>query len=378
MTKSTHLAHYRGPLLRALSRFSGELLRYSNIAVTASAPWLRGMFRHDDTEVAHQQATVKAGQYTLKRSSLAGFVARWWIYQRERFPIFLHGSLIAAFSFCMVSYSSLARGYVRVPNGKSLIVAFLTAFMFFLQMRIADEFKDFQEDARYRPYRPVPRGLISLRELGVLGITGGFVQLALALWLSPALLPFLIGTWLYLGLMTREFFIGHWLRAHPLVYMWTHMLILPLIDLYCTACNWRVAGAAAPGALFILLCVSFFNGFCLEIGRKIRAPQDEENGVETYSFLWGRKRAVIAWYSALIATAFCACAAASQTGFALAEAVLFASLLVAAAMIATGFLRHPAAGRGKWIELFAGSWTLLVYLSLGVLPLVWQLIAKGG
>jgi 4-hydroxybenzoate polyprenyltransferase len=34
--------------------------------------------------------------------------------------------------------------------------------------------------------------------------------------------------------------------------------------------------------------VSFFNGTVLEIGRKIRAPQDEEAGVETYSFLWGR------------------------------------------------------------------------------------------
>jgi UbiA prenyltransferase family len=305
-------------------------------------------------------------------------LTRWWIYQHERFPIFLHGALIAAFSFCMVSYSSLVRGYVRVPDSESLIVAFVTAFIFFLQMRIADEFKDFQDDLRYRPYRPVPRGLISLRELGVVGIAGGVAQLVLALWLSPALLPFLVGVWLYLGLMTREFFASGWLRAHPIVYMWTHMLIIPLIDLYGTACNWRVAGAAAPGALLILLCVSFFNGFGLEIGRKIRSPHDEEAGVETYSFLWGRKRAVVAWYGALLATAIGACLAASQVGFALPEAVLFASLLVAAAALATSFLRHPIMGRGKWIELFAGAWTLLVYLSLGVLPLIWQLVAKGG
>ncbi len=310
--------------------------------------------------------------------STHGTLARWWIYQRERFPIFLHGSLIAAFSFCMVSYSSLVRGYVRIPDSKSLIVAFVTAFIFFLQMRIADEFKDFQDDLRYRPYRPVPRGLISLRELGAAGIAGGVVQLALALWLSPALLPFLAGVWLYLGLMTREFFASNWLRTHPIVYMWTHMLIIPLIDLYGTACNWRVAGAAAPVALLILLCVSFFNGFGLEIGRKIRAPRDEETGVETYSFLWGRQRAIVAWYGALLATALGACLAASQVGFALPEVVLFASLLVAAAVLATNFLRHPLAGRGKWIELFAGTWTLLVYLSLGVLPLIWQLVAKGG
>src|SRR5258707_1420095 len=212
-----------------------------------------------------------------------GTLARWWIYQSERFPIFSHGPLIAAFSFCMVSYSSLVRGYVRIPGGQALLVAFATAFIFFLQMRIADEFKDFHDDARYRPYRPVPRGLISLRELGIVGIAGGVVQLGLALWLSPALLPFLLGVWLYLGPMTRESLASTWRKAHPIVYMWTNMLILPLIGFFGTACDWRASGAAAPDALIFLLCVSFFNGFALEIGRKIRSPQDEEHGVETYS-----------------------------------------------------------------------------------------------
>ncbi len=306
-----------------------------------------------------------------------GILARWWIYQRERFPIFSHGALIAAFSFCMVSYSSLVRGYARIPDSKALIVAFVTAFIFFLQLRIADEFKDFDDDLRYRPYRPVPRGLLSLRELGIVGIAGGAVQLLLALWLSPALLPFLLGIWVYLGLMSREFFVSTWLKAHPITYMWTHMLIIPLIDLYGTACDWRVAGAVAPNGLIFLLCVSFFNGFAVEIGRKIRAPEDEETGVETYSFLWGRRRAVFAWYGALLATAISAFLAASKIGFALPEGVLFISLLLIAALIAGCFLHRTVAGRGKWIELFSGVWTLLVYLSLGALPLIWQLVLKG-
>lgn len=321
------------------------------------------------TDIAQIESTGAA------KSAPRGVFARWWIYQRERFPLVSHAPVIAAFSFCMVSYSSLVRGYVRVPDAKELLVAFATAFIFFLQMRIADEFKDREIDALYRPYRPVPRGLISLRELGIVGIAGGVVQLALALWLSPALLPLLLGVWLYLGLMTREFFVSSWLKAHPIVYMWTHMLILPLIDFYDTACNWR---AAAPTALILLLGVSFFNGFALEIGRKIRSPQDEEHGVETYSFLWGRGRAVCIWCGALLVTATGAWLAASRTGFALAEAALFLALLAGAAIIAASFLRRPVAGRGKWIETFSGAWTLLVYLSLGALPLIWQLIAKGG
>ena len=94
---------------------------------------------------------------------------RWWTYQRERFPILAHGILIASFSFSAVCFSSLLRGQTELPRLSSIFVAFVTAFLFFLQLRIADEFKDFEEDARYRPYRAVPRGLVTLRELGGLG-----------------------------------------------------------------------------------------------------------------------------------------------------------------------------------------------------------------
>ena len=54
-------------------------------------------------------------------------LVRWWIYQHERFPIFAHGVLIAAFSFCMVSYSSLVRGYVPTCAG-ALAFACAAAF----------------------------------------------------------------------------------------------------------------------------------------------------------------------------------------------------------------------------------------------------------
>jgi UbiA prenyltransferase family len=298
---------------------------------------------------------------------------RWWIYQRERFPILTHGLLIAVFSFSTISFSAMARGHVQVPGAKAYFVAFASAFIFFLQLRIADEFKDFEEDARFRPYRPVPRGLITLRELGAVGIGGAVVQLALALWLSPALIPFLLLTWGYLALMSKEFFARDWLKARPITYMWTHMLILPLIDLYGTACDWRVAGVGAPPGLIWLLIVSFCNGFVLEIGRKIRAPEDEERGVETYSILWGRRRAVIAWLGVLLVTALSALLAAHQIQFAAQAGALLTILLMVAAMFGARFLRAPATGRAKAIELTSGVWTLLMYLSLGALPLAVKL-----
>jgi 4-hydroxybenzoate polyprenyltransferase len=300
-------------------------------------------------------------------------LVRWWIYQRERFPLATHIPLIAAFSFCTLSFSMLARGVVAMPSLKAILVAFGTALLFFMQMRIADEFKDADEDARYRPYRPVPRGLITLHELAIVAVAAGVVQVLLALWLSPALLPFLLVTWAYLGLMCREFFVRNWLKAHPTSYMWSHMLILPLIDLYGTACDWRVANVAPPLGLGILLFVSFSNGFILEVGRKIRAPEDEEYGVETYSALWGRRRAVLIWLIALVVTALGATLATVQIETPW-EFVAYVAVVALAVVAGTRFLRRPAPGSGKLLEVLSGLWTLVLYLSLGATPLTLRLI----
>src|SRR5213076_84147 len=127
--------------------------------------------------------------------------SRWWTYQRERFPVFAHAPIIAAFSLSAVSYSALIRGTHHVPAWKPCIVAFATSFLFFLQLRIADEFKDFEEDSLYRPYRPVPRGLISLKELGVVFGMAAAIQLGLALVLNWKLAGWLALVWVYLALM---------------------------------------------------------------------------------------------------------------------------------------------------------------------------------
>src|SRR5215212_510570 len=140
-----------------------------------------------------------------------GGIARWWVYQRERFPVFGHGILILAFSSSAVSYSAMLRG--EWPRVGSIVVAFVTCFLFFLQLRIADEFKDFEEDSRWRPYRPVPRGLIKLGELGVLFVIAAAIQLTLALLLNWRLALVLCGVWVYLALMSREFFVRNWLKA---------------------------------------------------------------------------------------------------------------------------------------------------------------------
>jgi len=307
---------------------------------------------------------------------MTGAAGRWWIYQRERFPLAAHGLLVAAFSLGAIAYSAALRGAGTLPGRRAAAVAFVSAFLFFLQLRIADEFKDAAEDRRWRPYRPVPRGLIALRELGWLGAAAAALQVAAAAWLDWRMVALLLVTWTYLGLMSREFFARAWLLARPFTYAWTHMLIMPLVDFYVTACDWIPAAGAPPAGLGWFIAASLSNGFVLEIGRKIRAPADEERGVRTYSKLWGRRGALAAWGAALLLTTGCALAAGGLIGRARSVAAVLGSLLTLAALAGASFLARPRPGRGRWFEGLSGLWTLALYVTVGLVPWIRRWLAS--
>jgi len=298
-------------------------------------------------------------------------VNRWWTYQKERFPLVAYAPLIAAFSFAAVGYSALGRGSVRELGWRQTLAAFMTSLLFFLQLRIADEFKDFEDDLRYRPYRPVQRGLVKLRELAFVGAACAPLQLLLALWLSTRLLPLLAIVWAYLLLMTKEFFVPRWLKRHPLLYLLSHMVITPLIFLFASASDWVTAGDDRPAnGLLWMMAVGYFNGMVVEIGRKVRAPEDEEPGVETYSFLWGRRNAVLVWLAAIAATTAFAYLAARAIHVTQPTVILLLPALLVSVLAAASFLASSRGGRGKWIETISGLWALLTYLSLGALPVL--------
>lgn len=303
-------------------------------------------------------------------------IARLWIYQSERFPVFGHGFLILAFSMSAVCYSALLREQVSFPAMSILLAAFASAFIFFLLLRIADEFKDAEEDARFRPYRAVPRGLISFRELAILAASVILIQAVLAISWNSGLLILLAVVWIYLFAMSNEFGVKRWLKAHPFTYMWSHMLIMPLIDLYATAWDWMVVSGIPPQGLFWFLLLSFFNGMVIEVGRKVRAPESEEEGVETYSAMWGINKSIIIWLANLVLTAVSAWMAAINIGFALPVSILLLILVSIALVLGLKFIRSPTAALSKGIENFSGIWTILMYMSLGLLPMTWVVFSQ--
>jgi 4-hydroxybenzoate polyprenyltransferase len=291
---------------------------------------------------------------------------RWWIYQKERFPLLAHGPLIAAFSACAVSFSSLLRG-APPPDVRMFLTAFGVCLLMFLQLRIADEFKDAEEDARWRPYRPVPRGLVTLPELRRLFILAGLLQSMLVVFLDPRLFIVLGIAWLYLGLMCVEFFARDWLKQRPMIYLLSHMGIMPLVDFFGTACEWLPRSGTAPAGLGWFLAASFANGIVIEIGRKLRQPADEEEGVETYSRLWGKPGAALAWAASMLATMVCAVMAGSAIGYMTPLAIALGGMLVVSFSMLPAYVRGTL--HGKRLETISALWTLILYLMLGLVPL---------
>jgi 4-hydroxybenzoate polyprenyltransferase len=304
----------------------------------------------------------------LASESELSILQRLWIYQSERFPLGRTALLVAVFASSSVNVSANL-AHRALPPWPSYVVAFVAVLIFFFQLRACDEIKDADDDARYRPERPIPRGLVRLEQITGLAVAAvPLAALAVAL-LDPRLLVLLAAVWIWMGLMAREFFAPEWLRARPLAYLVSHMLIMPLIDLFVTGCEWLRAGAFPPDALLLFLLLSFVNGTVLEIGRKIYAPDRERTGVETYSALLGPRAATAAWL-AVVAVGFVLLLAVGTAERALLPVALAGAIgLAACAACALMFWRRLDAASQARIDTAAGLWVLICYGAAGFAPL---------
>jgi 4-hydroxybenzoate polyprenyltransferase len=298
--------------------------------------------------------------------------SRFWTYQAERFPLARTVPLLAVFSAASISVSAVLAGRA-LPGIGGYVVGFGLVFLLFFQLRVCDEVKDAEDDRRYRPERPIPRGLVTLREIVALGLATVPLTIGLALAWNSALFWLLAVVWAWLSLMTVEFGVPVWLKARPVLYLLSHMAIMPLIDLMVTGVEWLPYGAPHPGLLWFI-ALSFANGCVLEIGRKLWATQNERAGVDSYSRLWGPRRAAVVW-SGFVALSF---ALLCGVGWAMGLFAVFGALgltgLAACLYAARAYVRAPDLRGEKGVDLAAGLWVFLCYATAGFLPIVVRLL----
>ena len=184
---------------------------------------------------------------------------------------------------------------------------FIVTFLQFLMVRIVDEFKDYEEDCKYRPYRPVPRGLIKLKELKILFVICIILQLILTITCSQNGILYLIILWVFFALMSKGFFIKKILDKHLLLEVTLDELILPIMVLYLANfipqiyLNYNSSAdfTITNSIIFVnpnvwkILVMAYIISWIVEVARKIRCKEDEEEGVKTYTAVLGIGKATI-------------------------------------------------------------------------------------
>lgn len=263
------------------------------------------------------------------------------------------------------------------------LTLFIIIFMFFFQLRITDEFKDYKEDLKYRPYRPVQRGVISLKALGKIGIATIIIQIILAHVINPKLIYFMLLVWFYMFLMTKEFFIKNWLTERILIYALSHVVIMIFITLVIVKGTGYILESHFLETLYLLLekyeknifigliplfTLNYLNGIVLEIGRKTRRADEEEHGVQTYSKLWGKKKAAVILSLLFAVEYFLVILGLSYTyeKYFLFSGLTLLIILIISIYFMIKFLKKDLSG--KIVESISGLWIVFSSMGLGLLP----------
>ena len=291
------------------------------------------------------------------------FLKKWYTYQKERFPIVIYGTymLVVVFaSFCVANFSKLNGNIIlNELEWIKILPMFLGAFLQFFMIRIVDEFKDYKEDCKYRPYRPVPRGLVSLKELGVIFVICAVIQLIISIIFNN-LVPLLV-VWLFFLIMSKGYFIKKFIDKHLLIEVTLDEILMPLLVIYLFGfIDINVINSSM--IVYLFLIATYIIAWIVEIARKIRCKEDEEKGVRTYTALLGIKKAVVLLWGLETILFIIQLIILGQ------EYLYIAILLfIFVSIINYLFIKKQNKKIAKYTELTANMYIMIVYLSIGLL-----------
>ena len=325
------------------------------------------------------------------KKSIIQNIKNFKIYLNERFPLGKNSFFVLIFALSGYIYTSLLYNskimYLFINGVKigifqyKIIALFIIIFMFFLQLRITDEFKDYEEDLKYRSYRPVQRGVVTLKTLRKIGIATVTIQIILAHVINPKIIYYMMLVWIYMFLMSKEFFIKKWLTKRILIYALSHVVIMVFITLVIVEATQYIVPKNIfdvfilqwykhniDFALIPLFALNYLNGIVLEIGRKTRKTDEEEHGVQTYSKLWGRKKAVVILSLLFVIEYFLVILGLAHTyeKYFFFGGLTLLVILIVSIYFMVKFLKKDLSG--KIVETVSGLWIIFSSMCMGLLP----------
>jgi hypothetical protein len=308
-----------------------------------------------------------APQSPLSRRMLA--------WASERFPLANVALFVPLYLVALLSGRALTSAGPLFLSAADF-AGFLGAWAFLLMLRVLDEHKDYDLDARNHPGRVLQRGLVTLDHLKVVGAIAIATQLAVSLTADGGVGKVAIWWGLTIGwsvLMAKEFFARAWLAQRLVPYAFTHMLVMPLAVLWWAQIG--AGGAGLPARSAWLGAFGFLIGATVEVARKTNAPSDERPGVDSYTKALGIHGTVGALVVLLAAGA---CVGAVLLGAASADAPAAVGVLAGSvALAAVALLRFAARPVPRRAQLAGATVTVAVLVQLAVL-LAALLIERGG
>ena len=188
---------------------------------------------------------------------------KWLQYSKERYPLAIYLVLSSGFSLSS-NYMSFDT-FIVLP----FVLSLLGTLLFFFELRLMDELKDYDKDKIANPKRPLPRGLLTpgqvkraIRNI-LWGMIGFSFLLFAALNVYAGICYFLLTG--YLFLMYKEFFISKWLNNKILIYAASHQLILIFLCAFTVSCFSPVFTEKSFYYSFLVL----FSFFSYEVCRKL-------------------------------------------------------------------------------------------------------------
>ena len=152
-------------------------------------------------------------------TSSSPFAARFHAYLRERFPLVRHGILIVSYySSNQFLAQALSNPGAPVSYNPWTLAGALALLCVFFHLRICDEHKDYEDDVRNYPERILQSGVITLRELRVIGLLAVACEILIGAWRGVHALVAVGVVVAFSLLMLKEFFLRDWLLSQFVVY----------------------------------------------------------------------------------------------------------------------------------------------------------------
>ena len=212
------------------------------------------------------------------------------IYYKEMFPL-IPRILLGVIIFGEIYFIILLNyGITDFNLGIQEIVGAYTVFSFYMYLRIADDFKDYETDLVLFSSRPLPSGRVHKKDLFIACAFFQIIAIVLNLIFMNNTVFFLI-LYGYGFLMSQWFFQKHKIQPNLMLAVVTHNPVQMIINLYIasfTCIKYNLYPSSY--VTFFILWTLYFPSLIWEVSRKIRAPKDENDYV-TYSKLFGYKKA---------------------------------------------------------------------------------------